>query len=64
MVRGFCWSESSSPTVKDSKVEALDSTGENGYMLQLVGLKPSTEYYVRAYAKNVTKVAYGESLCE
>lgn len=62
MVRGFCWSESSSPTVKDSKVEALDSTGENGYMLQLVGLKPSTEYYVRAYVSDGDYIYYGNEL--
>ena len=62
MARGFCWSESSSPTVEDNKVETSKVTDENGYMLQLVGLEPTTEYYVRAYVSDGNSIYYGNEL--
>lgn len=62
MVRGFCWSESSSPTIEDNKVETSKVTDENGYMLQLLGLEPTTEYYVRAYVSDGNSIYYGNEL--
>lgn len=62
MARGFCWSESSSPTIEDNKVETLKTTEESGYMLQLVGLEPTTVYYVRAYVSDGNHIYYGNEL--
>lgn len=62
MARGFCWSESSSPTIEDNKVETLKTTDESGYMLQLMGLEPTTVYYVRAYVSDGYHIYYGNEL--
>ncbi|WP_336527426.1 SUMF1/EgtB/PvdO family nonheme iron enzyme [Bacteroides acidifaciens] len=61
-VTGFCWSEASSPTVSDSKVESAGILSENGYMLQIIGLSPSTDYYVRAYINDGIHIYYGNEL--
>lgn len=61
-VTGFCWSESSSPSLEDSKIESAGILSENGYMLQMTGLTPSTEYYVRAYIKDGNHIYYGNEL--
>lgn len=61
-VIGFCWSESSSPSVEDSKIESAGILLENGYMLQMTGLTPSTEYYVRAYINDGNHIYYGNEL--
>ena len=62
MVVGFCWSETTSPDVEDSKIESVGAIAENGYMLQMVGLSPSTEYYVRAYINDGSHIYYGNEL--
>ena len=62
MPKGFCWSESPSPTVDDNKIETFEMLNENGYMLQLSGLTPSTEYYVRAYVNTGSHIYYGNEL--
>lgn len=63
MIKGFCWSEAPSPTVEDSKVEMTQvRANENGYMLQLTGLEPATEYYVKAYIKDGSYIHYGNEL--
>ena len=59
---GFCWSETPSPTVKDSKVEVSSDLTGNSYMLQMTRLSPSTEYYVRAYIHDGGYVYYGNEL--
>lgn len=61
-VTGFCWSESSSPSLEDSKIESAGILSENGYMLQMTGLTPSTEYYVRAYINDGNHIYYGNEL--
>ncbi|MGQ8336302.1 FISUMP domain-containing protein [Sunxiuqinia sp. A32] len=55
--RGVCWSTSSSPTIYDTKTS--DGSGLGQFISNLVGLKPNTEYYVRAYATNIVGTAYG-----
>lgn len=56
---GFCWSTSPNPTVLDSR--STKYLTHNGYIYCMENLKPSTVYYVRAYA--ITKnyvVGYGD----
>lgn len=62
MTRGFCWSKQPSPTAEDSKVEASGELENNSFMLQLTGLAPSTEYYVKAYVKSGNEIYYGNEL--
>lgn len=57
--KGFCYSTSPNPTVLDEC--ATETFSNNGTIYVMRGLKPSTFYYVRAYA--MTKdyaVGYGE----
>lgn len=57
--KGFCWSTAPEPTIFDEKTtEVFDN---NGSIYVMRGLKPSTIYYVRAYAiTNGYQVAYGD----
>ncbi len=56
---GFCWSTKRNPTINDQKVE-------NGFVLDgpisaiISSLKPSTTYWVRAYAKTEFGISYGQ----
>lgn len=55
--RGFCYSYyDSPPTVYGSKVTV--SSSNNSYSGTLSSLRPSTKYYVRAYAKNAKGTYY------
>jgi len=58
--RGFVYSSSNTlPTINDSKISVTGiSTGK--YSAALSGLQTNTFYYVRAYAKNVKGVVYGD----
>lgn len=62
MARGFCWSDNPSPTIEDRKVEEVGALDKNGYMLQITGLTPTTEYYVRAYINDGNQICYGNEL--
>lgn len=55
--RGFCWSQSSQPTVADFTTSGNGGVGN--YTRQLSLLSSNTTYYVRAYAINATDTAYG-----
>ena len=57
--QGFCWAETPEPTIDDNvTTEFLSNKGE---IYWLKDLKPSTLYYMRAYAKNKKeKVGYGD----
>jgi uncharacterized protein (TIGR02145 family) len=50
---GLCWSTSNNPTIEQSK-----TVGGIG-LSKLENLKGNTQYYVRAYATNITGTAYG-----
>lgn len=57
--QGFCWAESPEPTIKD--YTATKYLTNNGRIYWLENLKPTTKYYMRAYA--ITKgrqIGYGE----
>jgi uncharacterized protein (TIGR02145 family) len=56
--RGVCWSTNPNPTIADSLTN--DGSGAGEYVSQIVGLNPTTTYYVRAYAINAAGAAYGE----
>lgn len=59
--RGFCWGTASAPTVSDNTIVA--NTVSNSFSANLSGLKESTIYHVRAYAKTSTgKVFYGNDV--
>ena len=59
--RGFCWGETPEPTIADNTT--TDYLTNSGTIYWMQGLKPSTIYYMRAYAKNsYGKVGYGETI--
>jgi uncharacterized protein (TIGR02145 family) len=57
--QGFVWSMSPSPTVSSIGKVVLPYTGIGTYQLPIIGLNPSTQYYVRAYATNGETTGYG-----
>jgi hypothetical protein len=58
--RGVCWSTLPNPTTADSLTS--DGTGTGAFVSNLIGLTPSTPYYVRAYATNSVGTAYGDEV--
>ena len=57
--RGFCWSEGPDPTIYDNRSHTTYNF--NGEIYLMHDLKPSTTYYVRAYAiSNSYAVGYGD----
>lgn len=58
--RGICYSSTNEmPTIEDSKVES--GTGIGIFTCELIDLALGTTYYVRAYAKNLNGINYGEA---
>ncbi|WP_170932507.1 MBG domain-containing protein [Belliella buryatensis] len=58
--RGIVWSQSSNPTISDTKVEMESGTGT--FSGTVTGLPAGSTIYVRAYATNSIGTAYGEDL--
>jgi hypothetical protein len=58
--RGVCWSTISKPTIANSKTN--DGTGTGLFVSNLSGLSPNRIYYVRAYASNSVRTAYGKEV--
>lgn len=60
--KGFCWSESPEPTIKDSRsTKTLTGNSVEGTIYWIDGLKPATMYYMRPYAiSSGYQVAYGD----
>ena len=63
---GFCWSENNrTPVITDNSEEFDPVRVGESFKMTIRDLKPSTEYYVRAWAKNTvngeTRVGYGET---
>jgi hypothetical protein len=56
--RGICWSTSDKPTILDNI--KIDDSDNNFYTIELTGLDPDTEYFIRAYATNNFGTGYGE----
>ncbi len=56
-VRGVCWATTQNPTIANSLTN--DGSGSGVFTSNISGLLPSTTYYIRAYATNFLKTAYG-----
>jgi uncharacterized protein (TIGR02145 family) len=57
---GICWSPNADPTTGDFKI--INKNGDRTFVTYMDGLKPSTKYYVRAYATNGAGTGYGDEL--
>ena len=58
--RGFCWNTVGSPTTSDKVVTASGRTGT--FISNILGLLPSTQYYVRAFATNAFGTTYSNQV--
>lgn len=58
LARGVCWSTTMQPTISNNHTS--DGNGLGGFVSNVSGLEPGTTYYLRAYARNSSGVAYGE----
>jgi len=58
--RGVCWDLNQTPTIANSKT--IESSGLSVFTTSIVGLNPSTTYYVRAYATNSVGTGYGNAI--
>lgn len=57
--QGFCWSENPQPTINDARTTKY--LANNGHIYWLDSLKPTTRYYMRAYATNAEgKTGYSD----
>lgn len=57
---GVCWSTSANPTVADNF--ATTSIGNNVFNLFVYNLQDTTQYHVRAYARNSEGYGYGDDM--
>lgn len=58
--RGICWSTNPNPTVDNPST--TDGSGSGMFASALSNLRPSTTYYVRAYAANASGIGYGNQV--
>ena len=58
--KGVCWSEDEDPTTDDSCTN--DGEGNSNFTSQIIGLSPSTTYYLRAYSINEDGTTYSENI--
>ncbi len=58
--RGVCWSTNQTPDIIDDKT--IDGSGAGSFTSTLIGLKPDSTYYVRAYATNIHGTGYGSTM--
>ena len=56
--RGICWSTSPDPTIDNLHVNL--GTGLGDFETDLTNLQPNTTYYLRAYARNTSGIAYSQ----
>ena len=59
--RGICWGIWAEPELAYDTV-TTDGTGIGSFTSSLIGMKPNTFYYVRAYATNASGTAYGNQV--
>jgi uncharacterized protein (TIGR02145 family) len=60
IARGVCWSGDHPPTTADAKTE--DGASDGSFTSNIIGLVPSTTYFIRAYATNRHGTAYGPTM--
>jgi uncharacterized protein (TIGR02145 family) len=58
--RGVCWSNTSNPTISNSKT--IDGAGAGSFLSNMTDLVPNTAYFVRAYATNSAGTGYGMAM--
>src|SRR5690625_4362209 len=58
--RGVCFSKSENPTLDDNCTE--EGTGKGEFSSTLENLETETQYFVRAYATNEARTAYGNQI--
>jgi hypothetical protein len=59
--RGFFWSETNNnPSEDDNIVLIANLTGD--FSVQRTNFEPETKYYVRAYASDIKKIFYGQTV--
>lgn len=58
--RGVCWSTNPNPTIAGSN--RASGSGAGTFELEITGLTPNTNYYIRAYATNSNGTSYGNQL--
>lgn len=58
--RGVCWSTAMQPTISNNHTS--DGSGLGDFVSGITNLEPGTTYYLRAYARNSSGVAYGEQV--
>ncbi|MDA9001694.1 carboxypeptidase regulatory-like domain-containing protein, partial [Flavobacteriaceae bacterium] len=58
---GFAYAESPNPTIEGFKIE-VGTDGDGEYNGKITDLKPSTKYYVKAYATNGNGTSYGDQI--
>jgi uncharacterized protein (TIGR02145 family) len=60
LARGVCYSLLENPTVSDSIIEINEDVSD--FKLTISGLTKNTNYYIRAFAKNIAGIGYSESI--
>ena len=60
--KGVVWNTTGNPAVDDNDGMTEDGSGTGAFTSLITGLSPGTTYYIRAYAKNLTGVAYGSQV--
>ena len=58
--RGICYNTSGNPTTASNVISS--GSGLGSFNSDLIGLTPSTTYYVRAFATNIIGTAYGNQI--
>ncbi len=59
---GIVWSTSENPTIESNLGQIQVDTLLGQYSIQITGLLPDVQYFVRAYATNMTGIAYGDQV--
>jgi len=59
---GVCWGTTANPTTNNSKTTDTELDSFMSYDSYINELQPSTTYYLRAYATNISGTAYGNEV--
>lgn len=59
--RGFVWNTNGKPEVTSAS-KTVEGTGTGIFQSQIIGLRPNTTYYLRAYATNSMGTVYGREI--
>jgi len=59
--RGICYGTSHYPTINDERINDYEFIGRS-FLINVSGLIPSTNYYVRAFATNSEGTSYGDEV--